>query len=223
MLKHVLFLGPPGVGKGTYAKRVAPRLGFAHVSPGDLLREVSVHDPAVQYMLSQGQLLPEAQVFALMRKRLLELSNSVEGVILDGFPRNVEQAQAWIDRDRSRVPDLVVEFSLPHNLLVEKLIGRRVCSSCGDIYNVFSFNEGEFRMPAMLPKIAGKCDKCGSELVQRSDDSMDVVLKRLQHHENAKNALVDFIATKSANIIRFEVKTGISQLDELVSTLQHSI
>ena len=223
MLKHVLFLGPPGVGKGTYAKRVAPRLRFAHISPGDMLRQVSASNLEVRSCLEQGQLVSESVVFELMETEIRRSANLFDGLILDGFPRNSEQARGWIERKGSRIPDLVVVFNLPYELLVQKLLGRRVCSSCGDLYNIFSFNKGEYIMPAMLPKRTGLCDKCGCGLVQRSDDKVDIIRQRLEAHQGEENKLVQYMGNESSEILRFEVKTGISQLDELVSDIKTSL
>lgn len=220
MLKQIVFLGPPGVGKGTYARRVAPKLGFQHVSPGDILRELSATDPQVRQCLDSGKLLPESLVFELIQKQIDQCANTFKGVILDGFPRSKQQAASWIERTSSRIPDLVVEFHLPETLLVEKLIGRRVCISCGDLYNLFSITEGDFVMPAMLPKQTGLCDKCGGSLIQRSDDKIDVIRQRLQHHRDEEKALIEFISQHAVRVDRFHVKTGITQLDELMSLLQ---
>jgi adenylate kinase len=224
MWKQVLFLGAPGVGKGTYARRVAPRLGFGHVSPGELLRKSLVTRPDLMEYLQQGKLVPESTVFDLVDNELKRLK-STKGVILDGFPRSKQQAEKWMGSG-GRVhgsPDLVVEFHLPRDLLVQKLLGRRTCASCGDLYNVFSFKEGEYSMPAMLPKQEGVCDTCGGQLIQRIDDTVETIHDRLRDHYEREQSLIELLQTHCNQVVRFDVKTGIAQVDELVSLIHHRL
>ena len=220
---QVLFLGAPGVGKGTYARRAAPLLDMGHISPGDLLRKVALHDPNIRSYLDKGALVPELAVFGLVKDELESLKTRRKGVILDGFPRSREQAVGWIERGGASTPDLVIEFLLPEELLVQKLLGRRTCANCGDLYNVYSFNEGEYSMPAMLPQKDGACDKCGGQLVLRSDDNVTVIKERLAQHWRQEAALIEYLDSKSDNVVKFDVKTGIAQVGELVSLIQHRL
>ena len=220
---QVLFLGAPGVGKGTYARRAAPVLGFGHISPGDLLRKVGSSDPTIRPFLEKGALVPEEVVFGLVKMELACMREERSGVILDGFPRSRDQAQGWMERAGGSVPDLVVEFQLPEDLLIQKLLGRRTCSSCGDLYNVYSFNEGDYAMPAMLPQREGLCDKCGSHLVQRVDDKIEVIENRLKQHWEQEGALIEYLRSRTDNVVKFDVKTGIAQVGELVSLIKHKL
>lgn len=218
---QVLFLGAPGVGKGTYARRAAPVLGFGHLSPGDLLRKRATQDESVSSYLDKGLLVPEDLVFQLVSDELNVLGESnLKGVILDGFPRSVDQAKGWIERHRAPIPDLVVELHLPEHLLINKMLGRRLCSQCGDLYNVFSFTEGDYSMPAITPRIDGICDKCEGQLVHRSDDKLGVIRERLDAHWKRETLLIDYLKTRTDNFVSFHVKTGIAQLDELVSLIK---
>jgi adenylate kinase len=211
--KQILFLGAPGVGKGTYAKRVAPILGYSHLSPGDLLRREAKHDPSISEMyLDRGILVPESLVFTLVEKELNSMSS--KGVILDGFPRSATQATSWIATQR--VPDLIIEFHLPRQILVNKLLGRRICGSCGDLYNVFSFCEGEYSMPAMNPQQEGICDNCGGNLIRRSDDNRETIESRLDRQTENEERLMEVLSKYTNNIRRFDVKTGIAQVSNLV-------
>lgn len=221
-MKQVLFLGAPGVGKGTYARRAAPILGFGHISPGDLLRASVESRLDVLEYLKKGTLVPESLVFSLVSDRLRTLT-SLSGVIFDGFPRSQEQAAGWLAQPCVTPPDLVVEFHLPEDLLVQKLLGRRTCGSCGDLYNMYSFTEGEFRMPAMLPKRDGVCDKCGGTLVRRVDDSLEVIKHRLESHWKNEQELIQYIKDHCDAFVRFDVKTGIAQLDELIKMIEHHL
>lgn len=224
MLRQVLFLGAPGVGKGTYARRAAPVLGFGHISPGDLLR-ASVQDrPDIQEYLKRGELVPEELVFSLVDEKMKSLkTGGYKGVILDGFPRSRAQAQGWLDRHNTSNPDLVVEFQLPEDLLFQKLLGRRTCSACGDLYNMFAFTEGEYSMPAMLPKKEGVCDKCGGALVKRIDDTIDVIRDRLANHWKTEKELVEFLKDKVGCFETFPVKTGIAQVHDLVRLIKRRL
>ena len=221
--KQVLFLGAPGVGKGTYARRVAPILGFGHVSPGDLLRQSVASNPELSQYLAKGTLVPEAVVFKLVDDKLAQLRTEKSGVILDGFPRSRDQARGWLERANQTPPDVAVEFTLPEELLVQKLLGRRTCSNCGDLYNLYSFQEGEYSMPAMLPKREGQCDKCGGSLVKRVDDTMSVIRDRLRAHWETERELIEYIRNHCESVVRLEVKTGIAQVDELVSLIRNRL
>jgi adenylate kinase len=106
--------------------------------------------------------------------------------------------------------------------LVNKLLGRRVCANCGDLYNIFSFQDEHYWMPAMLPQVEGKCDQCGHGLIQRSDDTSETIRKRLEFH-NAVEADVFKHMNERTTVVKFEVKTGIAQIDELVHLIRHSL
>ena len=224
MWKEIMFLGAPGVGKGTYARRAAPILGFGHISPGDLLRASAEVLPDVRENLKSGTLVPEEIVFRLVDEKLNSLkSQRLSGVILDGFPRSKAQAHGWLSRSQTIAPDLVIEFQLPEDLLIQKLLGRRTCSACGDLYNVFSFTEGEYSMPAMLPKTEGVCDKCGGRLERREDDNIDVIRSRLDNHWKTERELVEFIKDRVGCFETFHVKTGIAQINDLVSLIKRRL
>ena len=217
---QVVFLGPPGVGKGTYARRCAPRLGFAHISPGDLLRTAAKENREIQQVLDRGELVSQAVIFDIMSNHIeLVRRSRHRGVLLDGFPRNLDQAKGWT---RNHVPDLVVKFTLPEELLIKKLLGRRVCGNCGDLYNVFSFQDEHYWMPAMLPRTAGKCDQCGHALVNRTDDNMETIRKRLEFHAKVEDDLVAHMNSLTS-VTKFDVKTGIAQVDELVHLIRHTL
>lgn len=220
---QILFLGAPGVGKGTYARRIAPILEFGHVSPGDLLRQSTSSTPELSEYLANGTLVPEAVVFKLVNDKLAQLRTEKRGVILDGFPRSKEQARGWIERAKQQPPNLAVELKLPEELLVQKLLGRRTCSVCGDLYNVFSFQEGQYSMPAMLPKRDGKCDKCGGSLVKRVDDTISVIRDRLRSHWETERELIEYIRNNCGEVVVFDVKTGIAQVDELSLLIRHRL
>lgn len=164
----IVLLGPPGSGKGTQTERLCAELKFTKISTGDLLREaVRQGSPlglkAKSYMESGG-LVPDNLVGDLIKEKLTDLEG---GVILDGFPRTVEQAKML---DQIISVDMAIDLEVDEELLVRRLTERRVCKSCNAVFHM-EFNP---------PKVAGTCDKCGSQLIQRNDDSEMVVRERLR-------------------------------------------
>lgn len=179
---RVVFLGPPGSGKGTQARRLASSRGVLHLSTGDMLRSaVEKRTPtgldAKRYM-ERGELVPDAVVDALVRERLGQ-ADARKGFLLDGYPRNVAQATALskVLSDLKEPLTAVVLLQVDDEKLVRRIAGRRSCGSaaCGAVYHVDS-------KPA---RKAGVCDACGGALMQRSDDREDVVRERLRvYHAN---------------------------------------
>ena len=224
MIKRLLFIGPPGSGKGTFAKRVAPALGLVHLSAGDLLRwnvreDTSIGREASSF-LNRGELVPGELVVDMMRDRVQELRSDPEfrGYLLDGFPRVIEQARLWETRGDGN-PELVVNICLNEEVLVTKLASRRVCECCGDNYNLADIRFGSYDMPPLLPKVPDVCDSCSGRLVQREDDNEETVRKRLQVHALNERDLIEFYKAHS-HVIDFVVTTGVKQTPDLLSKLQ---
>jgi adenylate kinase len=225
-MHHVLFLGAPGVGKGTYARRVAASLNFAHISPGELLRESvrSGSRPDIAALLASGRLVEESVVRSIVLDRLEVVTGRHPGVIFDGFPRDVNQARNWVNSSVGRVPDLTFHFSLPEQILMGKLAGRRLCGDCGDPYNVFGYSEGEYDMPPMLPRREGVCDKCSGGLMKRADDTEETIRTRLTLHNELEGELIGYLRNLNFdNFIDFKVKTGIKQVPEIIRIIQRHL
>jgi adenylate kinase len=168
-MPRVVFLGPPGAGKGTQAKSLAKDLGIPHLSTGDLLREAVREKTALgeeaDVYIRAGRLVPDALVLRILKERLGRRDANA-GALFDGYPRNLAQARelagfAPIDR--------VISFVLPESVLLERLTQRWNCPKCGTLYN----------LATRPPKQAGVCDLDGTPLVQRSDDRLDAVRMRL--------------------------------------------
>lgn len=176
---NVIFLGPPGAGKGTQAQIVCRKLGIPQVSTGDMLRAaIAAKTPtglkAKEYM-DKGQLVPDEVVINIVKERLAE-DDCRKGYILDGFPRTVEQAKALAAFAKI---DAVIDLEVPDEVLVKRLSGRRVCSVCGAPYHVDRLN-GETT-----------CKADGTTLIQRDDDKAETVLSRLQVYHQKTAPLID--------------------------------
>jgi adenylate kinase len=199
----IVLLGPPGSGKGTQTERLCAELKFTKISTGDLLREaVKQGTPlgvkAKSYMESGG-LVPDQLVGDLIKEKLAGVKG---GVLLDGFPRTVEQAKML---DQIINVDLAIDLEVDEELLVRRLTERRVCKSCNSVFHL-EFNP---------PKVAGKCDKCGSDLIQRSDDSEKVVRERLRVYKEKTLPLTRYYYDKQI-LVRIDGQGDISDVYERI-------
>jgi adenylate kinase len=184
---RVVLLGPPGAGKGTQARRLAARWSVPQVATGDMLREALARGTrlgleARRYM-DAGELVPDAVIIGLVRERLAQ-PDGRKGFVLDGFPRTAAQAEA-LDQllEAEGTPlDRVVLFQIADEELVARLSGRRVCRSCGRNYHV----------TLSPPRVADRCDHCGGELYQRTDDEEATVRRRLAVYARDTRPLVDY-------------------------------
>lgn len=189
----LLLLGAPGSGKGTQAKFLIETLGIPQLSTGDMLRAAvkagtKLGQEAASYM-QRGALVPDSLVLGLIRERVSQ-SDCAGGFILDGFPRNVAQADA-LEKVLSGVDkkiDKVVAIDVAENELVERLCGRRVCKSCG----------ASFHIKFQPPKQPGKCDVCDGELIQRNDDVESVIRDRLGVYAAQTAPLLDYYNKRGA-------------------------
>lgn len=183
---RLVFLGPPGVGKGTQAERAAARLKIPHVSTGDLFRRaVAAGDELgrkVKEYLDRGALVPDEVTVAVLSARL-EQPDAANGFLLDGFPRTAAQAEALAELldGKAEALDAVVYFVADEDVVVERLSGRRLCAKCGANHHVVH----------LPPRREGVCDRCGGALVQRSDDQPEPIRKRLRAYEEQTAELVD--------------------------------
>ena len=185
---NVIFLGPPGAGKGTQAKLLSEKYHIPHISTGDLLREVASHNGStlgqeVKRIMQGGKLVPDQMVIRLVAERL-KGEDAKRGFILDGFPRNEAQARGLdqvLERQHCRI-DLVVYFETSLPTILSRLSGRRVCRECGANYHVRN----------IPPKKEGRCDLCGGELYQREDDQEETVRKRLQVYHQETTPLIEY-------------------------------
>jgi adenylate kinase len=183
----IILLGPPGAGKGTQAKLISEKYSIPHISTGDIFRKnISEKTPlgvkAKSYM-DKGQLVPDELTIDLVKDRLQQ-EDCKNGFLLDGFPRTVAQAEA-LDKflhEHNQNINAALLIDVPQEYILERMTGRRVCNSCGASYHV-KFNPS---------KIQGKCDVCGSELIQRKDDSEETVTERLDVYSKQTQPLIQY-------------------------------
>lgn len=208
-----VFLGCPGVGKGTYAARLSKLLGLPHIATGDLVRqELSSHDPLASQLadiVNQGQLISDEIVIDLLSKRLEAGEAKGEtGFILDGFPRTIRQAEIL---EGVTDIDLVINLKLREDALIAKCLGRRTCSECGGNYNVACIDmkgeDGKTRMymPPLLPPL-----HCETKLITRSDDTENVVKERLRIYREMSQSVEDFYRMRG-KLLEFDLPGGIPE------------
>jgi adenylate kinase len=182
-----IFLGPPGAGKGTQAKRIARELGVPHLSTGDMLRDAVSRGTdlgkVVGPIMQRGELVSDQLVMEMIEERLAQ-PDCATGCLFDGFPRTLPQAEG-LDRileSSGFGKPVVVDLSVGDEKLLRRLTGRRTCSVGGEIYNVYD----------LPPKVDGICDNDGGKLVQRADDTAEVVKQRLAAYERATKPLTEY-------------------------------
>jgi|SRR5574344_591756 adenylate kinase len=192
----IIMLGAPGTGKGTVGGLLSKQLGIVHISSGEIFRSyVKKHrvlGKKIESYLLNGQLVPDELAIELIEKRLQE-EDTKNGMILDGYPRNINQAiqlNQLFEKQGKKV-DVAVNLDLPDNEIVDRIVKRRTCpnTECREIYNL------DFKPPIE----SGVCDKCGSPLIQRSDDNEETVKQRLETYHRISENLIQFY--KSQDIL----------------------
>jgi len=203
---YIVLLGGPGAGKGTQAERLAENLGIPQVSTGDLFREHLKKETelgllARQYM-DRGGLVPDEITVSMVRERLSR-SDAAEGAILDGFPRNIAQAEALesLLDDLGAQLDVVFYIEVPKDVLLKRLSGRWTCRSCGAMYHEI-FNP---------PKQPGVCDRCGGELYQRPDDTPETQRYRIEVYFEQTAPLIDHYRDKGL-LVEVAGRQGIEEI-----------
>lgn len=186
---YIVMLGKPGSGKGTVGKMLSEKLGIVHISMGELfksyIKKAGDLGKQIDNYVIKGELVPNEFTFKLLEKRLLE-EDCKNGVILDGFPRTVEQA-IELDRflkENNKKVDIAVELALTDKDIIKRILNRIVCSNkdCREVYNL------EFKKP----KIEGICDVCGSKLEIREDDKLETVINRLENYKKNSGPILDY-------------------------------
>ena len=186
---NLVFMGPPGAGKGTQAERFAREHGIPKISTGDILREAVVAGTTlgqqVNALMDRGELVGDDLMIGIVQDRLGR-ADAKRGFVLDGFPRTVPQAAALDEIVSSRGPVIVVEIQVPDEELVRRVVSRRICSTCGRTVSAFS---GDGKVPE-------RCVSCGGTLVSRSDDSERVVRDRLKVYWRETQPMIAYYHTR---------------------------
>lgn len=195
---YIIFLGAPGAGKGTQAAIVAQTLSLVHIASGDLFRQAleqgtELGIQAKSYM-EKGMLVPDAITIRMVLERILA-PDCESGIILDGFPRNLEQAKALDEAliEQGKAIDKVVYIKVSQQELLNRLSGRWICRQCQTPYHATN----------SPPKVQGKCDNCGGELYQRPDDTVETVKKRLEVYFAQTTPLIDYY-TKADKLLEVD-------------------
>jgi adenylate kinase len=213
-MSRVIFLGAPGAGKGTQARRLAAGSGVPQVATGDMLREAVAAGTRLgieaKRFMDQGALVPDEVVIGLVDERLSR-PDAAPGYVLDGFPRTVAQAQALdaLLRRLGQDLDRVVFFDVSRDELLRRLTGRRVCRQCGTAFHLVS----------APPKVAGQCDQCGGELYQREDDAEATVGRRLDVYQTQTAPLLDYYRTRGL-LVRV---AGEGPVDQVAAAIQKAV
>jgi len=182
----LIFLGPPGAGKGTLAGQVSAQYKIPQISTGDIFRDAIKRETdlgkKVKEIVGRGDLVPDELTVSLVQERLAQ-ADARPGYILDGFPRTIPQAEAL---QGFQTLDAVINFTISDDLVVKRLSGREICKSCGAIYHVTN-------MPS---RVKGVCDKCGGPLYTRPDDSLESITNRLEVYRKQTEPLIQYYGQK---------------------------
>jgi adenylate kinase len=213
-MSRVIFLGAPGAGKGTQARRLAAHSGVPQVATGDMLREAVTEGSPLgreaKRFMDQGALVPDEVVIGLVDERLAR-PDAAGGYVLDGFPRTVAQAEALdaLLQRRGQELDRVVFFDVSRGELLRRLTGRRVCRRCGTAFHLVS----------APPKVEGRCDQCGGELYQRDDDAEGTVARRLDVYQTQTAPLLDYYRRRGL----LAQVAGEGPVDQVAASIQKAV
>ena len=209
---YLILLGAPGAGKGTQAVYVAQKLDLVHLATGDLFRQAMEQKTELgikaQSYLESGQLVPDEVTIGMVLERLAELSSEA-GVVFDGFPRNLKQAES-LDRslaEQKGAVDKVVYIKASEEELLRRLSGRWICRNCQMPYHAVD----------SPPQVEGRCDRCGGELYQRPDDTVETVKKRLEVYFVQTAPLIDYY-TKADKILEVDGEGSTNEVGRRIVT-----
>jgi len=206
MTRNIVILGPPGVGKGTYAEFLSKKYGIPKISVGDLFRSAIKNrtelGKRIKNYVSSGELVPDETVIELVKNRLEE-PDCKDGFLLDGYPRTVPQAEAMMNLKKI---ELALNFVAPDEVIMERIGGRRTCRKCGAIYHIKN----------VPPTIEGVCDRCSGRLVQRSDEKPEVIKNRLVVYREKTKPVADYLRKKGL-IADIDAHYDIEEIDKIIA------
>ena len=209
-MKGIILIAPPAAGKGTQSDMLVEKYGYAHISTGDILREVALHDESIKRKLENGEFISDDVVIELLKKRLSS-DDCRNGFILDGFPRNVNQAKCYDAMlfELGITSNVVIYLDVDKETALKRIVGRVSCPKCHRVYNSMIYE--------LMPKVSGKCDDCGELLVQRSDDNGETFGKRYDLYIENTSPLIDYYLEKG---ILYKVDSGKGK-DEIFEVIEN--
>ena len=212
---YIIFLGAPGVGKGTQAAYVAQKLNLVHIASGNLFRQAIERGTELgmqtKSYMERGVLVPDPISIRIVLERM-SAPDCEPGVILDGFPRNLKQAEV-LDKalaQQVKAIDKVIYIKVSEEELIKRLSGRWVCRNCQTPYHIIS----------SPPKVWGKCDKCGGELYQRPDDTVEAIKKRLEVYFAETAPLIDYY-TRAGKLLEIDGEGGVDEVGRRIVAALH--
>ena len=217
-MRNLILLAVQGAGKGTLAKNLKEKYGYVHISTGDILRErASIDDELgrqIKSMIDNGQFVPNDIIFEAVEYKITQ-PECANGYILDGFPRNLEQAQGYtkILEKLNKDAGVVINMTIPEDLLIKRIIGRRMCKDCGSIYNIYS--------EQLKPTTEGICNKCGGELYQRADDNEEAMKTRVDTYFKVTAPVIDYYKEKGIlyEVDSTEADATVKAVEEIINSL----
>ena len=185
---NLVLLGAPGSGKGTQAEMLAEKLGLFYLQTGSLARDWAEKDKRIKEIIESGKLIPEEQMTEYVMNYLEEKVPSGKNILFEGFPRFISQYEKyneWLSSKGEKI-DAVISLELQEEVAIKRLSSRRICKKCGEVYN----------LTTNPPSISDKCDKCGGDLIKRSDDNRDSIKVRFEYYRNNTKKLIDFLEAR---------------------------
>jgi len=211
---NIILLGAPGSGKGTQAKKLVRKYNIPQISTGDLLRDAAAKGSKLgleaKALIDKGQLVPDDLVLSIIKTRLSQKDTKF-GFILDGYPRNLAQAES-LDKMLDELHwhlDGVIYIDVENDILTQRATGRRTCKDCGQMYNIFS----------NPPDVEGQCDRCDGPLIHRADDTAETIQKRLNIFANQTTPLIQFYRKKNI-LFQFD---GMKEVDDIFNAICRTI
>lgn len=189
MIKNVVLIAAPGAGKGTLARNIEKHYNLVHISSGSLLREAALKEDEtgirIKNLLERGQFVEDDLIFKILDERLKE-DDIKKGYILDGFPRNMEQAKRFDEMSKAsdKEIDKVILLNVSKEELIKRVTGRLNCDNCGDIHNIY--------IPEIIPKVENTCNNCGFQLTTRSDDNEEVFENRYKTYQEKTAPIIEY-------------------------------
>ncbi len=203
-MKRIILLAAPAAGKGTQAKLICEKYNLEHISTGDLLRDCLKKDDdfskKIKNIMESGKLVDDKIILELLNRKLSE----IDGYVLDGFPRTIEQAESYdkLLSESSKLLTHVLYLNVDEEIAKKRIVGRLSCPKCGQVYNSL-INENK-------PKIANICDNCSTELTKRKDDTEEVFDERLKVYNDSTKKLIDYYKNKN---VLYEIDSNLSTDD----------